>query len=338
MNTFGTNFRITVFGESHGQSVGVVIDGVRPGIALSVEDFEADLVRRRAACVPGSTSRREKDRPQIVSGLYRGYTTGAPLTILFTNGDTRSGDYANLLHRPRPSHADLTARIKYGGFNDPRGGGAFSGRMTVALVAAGVVAKRVLGDISFTAKVTEIGGLREEDRFDEFLEGIRASGDSAGGVVEITVHGVPTGMGEPFFDSVESVAAHLLFSIPGVKGVEFGAGFGVARTKGSENNDAIADRYGKTLTNNDGGVNGGISNGNDIVARVAFKPAPSISSLQHTYDFEAKEMMPLLIAGRHDVCIAIRGAVAAEAALAVALADLTLTRTGASCGGGEYTC
>lgn len=324
MNGFGTNFRITVFGESHGQCVGVVIDGVKPGLRLSPGDFSTDLDRRRGGLAAGSTPRKESDNPFIVSGLYRGYTTGAPLTIIFENGDTRAADYEGFRRHPRPSHADRTAALKYNGFNDPEGGGMFSGRMTIAIVAAGVVAKMMIPAVSFRTRVTEIGGIADAAQFDSILAQKRAAGDSVGGVVEVIASGVPAGLGEPFFDSVESVASHLLFSIPGVKGVEFGAGFEAARRTGSENNDPVADKEGRTLSNNDGGVNGGITNGNDVQVRVAFKPTPSIASVQHTYDCEAEAIMPLNIAGRHDVCIALRGAVAAEAALAVALADLSL--------------
>lgn len=324
MNSYGTIFRITIFGESHGKVVGVVIDGVNPGMRLTEDNFTADLDRRRARSAPGSTPRRESDIPFILSGTYRGYTTGAPVTIVFGNGDTRPADYERFRTHPRPSHADRTASVKYRGFNDPEGSGMFSGRMTVAIVAAGVVAKMMLPSVSFTTRIAEIGGVEDPELFESVIMKSRNVGDSIGGVVEIAACGVPAGWGEPFFDSVESFASHLLFSIPGVKGVEFGAGFGAARHAGSQNNDVIADCSGRTLTNNDGGVNGGITNGNDLRVRVAFKPAPSIASGQFTYDYEAGEATLLKIEGRHDVCIALRGAVAAEAALAIALADLSL--------------
>ena len=324
MNSFGHSFRITVFGESHGPVVGVTVDGMPAGIPLCEQDFDADLARRRSDASAGTTPRREPDRPEIVSGLYNGHTDGTPLTLLFRNTTTKPQDYAPLARHPRPSHADLAAARKYGGFNHPGGGGMFSGRMTVALVAAATAAKKLLPGVLFSTTITEIGGIQDPARFDALLTELRTAGDSAGGVVEVRAQGVAAGTGEPFFDSVESLAAHLLFSIPGVKGVEFGAGFGAARSRGSRNNDPIIDRRGTTATNNDGGLNGGIANGNEIVLRVAFKPAPSIAFPQETFDFERDRPAPLTIAGRHDACIALRGAVVAEAALACALADLTL--------------
>lgn len=323
MNTFGHHFRLSVWGESHGPQVGVTIDGVPPGIPLALEDFESDLARRRAGAA-GTTLRREADTPQVVSGLYEGRTTGAPLTVCFTNTETRPEDYRNLSGHCRPSHADHAARVKFDGWNDPRGGGHFSGRLTVALVAAGVVAKKCLPGVRFSTRLTEVGGVSDPSRFAETIAAAQRDGDSVGGVIECRITGVRAGTGEPFFDSVEGVAAHLLFSIPAVKGVEFGAGFGSARLRGSENNDPIVDAAGRTATNHDGGINGGLANGSEIVVRAAVKPTPSISHEQQTYDFDTQRMAPLTIRGRHDVCVALRGAVVVEAAMAVALADLTL--------------
>lgn len=324
MNSYGTIFRLSIWGESHGASVGVSIDGVPAGISLSAEDFTADLARR-ASGRRGTTPRHEADMPQIVSGVYEGRTTGAPLTVLFENTNTRSGDYSNLVRQPRPSHADLVAQRKFDGANDPRGGGHFSGRLTLGLVAAGVVAKRVLGATTrFATRIAAIGGCTDESRFDEVIEAAMRDGDSVGGVVECRVEGAGVGLGEPFFDSVESAVAHLLFSVPAVKGVEFGAGFEVANRRGSENNDMIINAEGVTSTNNDGGINGGISNGNPIEVRVAIKPTPSISCAQQTFDFERGEVAELQIRGRHDACIALRAAVVVEAAVAIALADLLL--------------
>lgn len=324
MNSFGSIFRVTIWGESHGECVGVSIDGVPAGIALSVEDFAEDLARR-ASGRRGTTPRREPDQPKIVSGVYEGRTTGAPLTVLFENTNTRSGDYSNLVRQPRPSHADRVAQCKFAGANDPRGGGHFSGRLTLGLVAAGVVAKRVLGgDVAFATRIAEIGGCTDESRFDEVIDAAMRDCDSVGGVVECRVEGAGVGLGEPFFDSTESKIAHLLFSVPAVKGVEFGAGFEVARRRGSENNDLIINAEGATATNNDGGVNGGITNGNPIVVRAAVKPTPSISRPQMTFDFERGEVAELQIKGRHDACIALRAAVVVEAAVAIALADLWL--------------
>lgn len=324
MNSFGTIFRVTIWGESHGECVGVSIDGVPAGIKLSEEDFAEDLARR-ASGRRGTTPRREADQPQIVSGVYEGRTTGAPLTVLFENTNTRSGDYSNLVRQPRPSHADLVAQRKFDGANDPRGGGHFSGRLTLGLVAASVVAKRVMGsDVKFATRIAEIGGCADENRFDEVIEAAMREGDSVGGVVECRVDSVATGLGEPFFDSAESTIAHLLFSVPAVKGVEFGAGFEVAKRRGSENNDLIINANGATATNNDGGVNGGITNGNQLVVRAAVKPTPSISRPQQTFDFESGEVRELQIKGRHDACIALRAAVVVESAVAIALADLWL--------------
>lgn len=326
MNSIGHNFRITVFGESHGSVIGVVLDGATPGMTLLPEDFFFDLERRRGGTLPGTTPRREEDIPEIISGIYNGVTTGTPITILFHNNNTRSGDYEHLRNRPRPSHADFTAAAKYCGHNDPRGGGMFSGRMTLALVTAGVVAKKMLPKVLFSTRLTEVGGYTDISEFAAIIEESAACGDSIGGIVEVTAKGLGVGIGEPFFNSIESVAAHLMFSVPGVKGVEFGAGFSAARSKGSINNDYITEARGTTATNNDGGINGGISNGNDIVMRAAFKPTPSISLPQTTFDMLQGEVCELAIGGRHDTCIALRGAVVAESVLAIALADLIQNR------------
>ncbi len=323
MNWFGHRFRIALWGESHGPQIGVAIDGVRPGIALAAGDFAADLARRQAGA-RGTTSRWEADEPQFVSGLYGGSTTGAPLTIVFPNDDTRPQDYAALTGHDRPSHADRVAWERFGGFNDPRGGGHFSGRLTVALVAAGVVAKKHLPqEIRFDTCLTEIGGCADAARFDEILREAAAGGDSVGGVVECRVGGVPTGWGEPFFDSLESMAAHLLFAVPAVKGVEFGSGFAAARMRGSQHNDPIVDAAGTTASNHAGGVVGGLSDGNELVVRVAFKPTPSIARPQTTFNRTTGRVEPLAVGGRHDVCVALRGAAVVEAAVAIVLADLS---------------
>lgn len=326
MNRFsiGNSFSITVFGESHGEMIGVVMDGIPAGIPLSPDDFTADLERRRSGA-KGTTPRSESDEPHIVSGLYNGHTTGAPLTVIFYNDNTRSADYEALRTTPRPSHADRVAAVKFGGYNDPRGGGHFSGRLTLTLVAAGVVAKKIIGSsVEFSTRITEIGGEKDSTKFADVIAAALADGDSVGGRVECTVSGVPTGIGEPFFDSVESVASHLLFSIPAVKGVEFGAGFEVCHRRGSENNDLIVNADGKTATNNDGGINGGISNGNPIKVSVAFKPTASISREQHSINLESGEVGPMQIRGRHDACIALRGAVVVESVMAITLASLGL--------------
>lgn len=324
MNSWGDRFRLSIWGESHGQQVGVSIDGVPAGIALSEEDFTADLERRRAGAA-GTTPRKESDTPHIVSGVYNGFTTGSPLTIEFLNENTRSGDYRNLTIHPRPSHADWVAQQKWGGYNDPRGGGHFSGRITLGMVAAGVVAKKILGEeVTFSTNIIEIGGSRDKEQWDAIILDAQQSQDSVGGVVECRVQGVKAGLGEPFFDSVESLAAHLLFSVPAVKGVEFGAGFEAARMRGSEHNDPIISADGTTATNHAGGIVGGITNGNEIVARIAVKPTASIAQPQQTFNLESGKVEELVIKGRHDVCITLRAAVVAEAALAIALADLKL--------------
>ena len=316
MNSWGEKFRITLWGESHGQQVGVSIDGVPAGFALSEDDFSTDLNRRKSGAA---------DTPRIVSGIYNGYTTGSPLTIEFNNENTRSGDYKSLETHPRPSHADLVARQKWNGYNDPRGGGHFSGRITLALVAAGVVAKKILGtQITFQTDIIAIGGSHNKEDFAKIIEQAQQAQDSVGGVVECRINGIQAGVGEPFFDSVESQIAHLLFAVPAVKGVEFGAGFKAAEMKGSEHNDPICDAQGHTTTNHAGGIVGGIGNGNEIVVRAAIKPTASISMAQQTFNFESGSIEPLVIKGRHDVCITLRAAVVIEAATAIALADLSL--------------
>lgn len=324
MNSWGNRFRVTLWGESHGAQVGVTIDGVPAGIALAESDFEADLARRRAGAA-GTTPRKESDAPHIVSGLYRGFTTGAPLTVEFLNENTRSGDYASLASHPRPSHADWVAMKKFHGYNDPRGGGHFSGRITLALVTAGVVAKKILGSgVTFHTDIIEIGGSTDKESFADIIESARMDRDSVGGVVECRAEGVAAGLGEPFFDSAESLMAHLLFSVPAVKGVEFGSGFAAARMRGSEHNDPIIDAEGHTSTNHAGGIVGGITNGNAIVVRAAVKPTASISREQMTFNCASGQVDSLVIKGRHDVCITLRAAVVVESAVAIALADLTL--------------
>lgn len=324
MNSWGNRFRVTLWGESHGAQVGVTIDGVPAGIALAESDFEADLARRRAGAA-GTTPRKESDAPHIVSGLYRGFTTGAPLTVEFLNENTRSGDYASLASHPRPSHADWVAMKKFHGYNDPRGGGHFSGRITLALVTAGVVAKKILGSgVTFHTDIIEIGGSADKERFADIIESARMDRDSVGGVVECRAEGVAAGLGEPFFDSAESLMAHLLFSVPAVKGVEFGSGFAAARMRGSEHNDPIIDAEGHTSTNHAGGIVGGITNGNAIVVRAAVKPTASISREQMSFNCASGQVDSLVIKGRHDVCITLRAAVVVESAVAIALADLTL--------------
>lgn len=321
-NTFGKILKITIFGASHAEEVGVIIEGVPAGIKLDESLFTTDLDRRRPN-LKGETPRREDDAPHIEGIDANGCTCGEPIRISFKNKNIRSYDYDHLRRQPRPSHADLVQLRKYGDDYDISGGGMASGRMTVALVAAGVVAKQILDGVTFNTQLVEVGGVSDKRQFDDIIKAAAAEGNSVGGVVECTISGIKEPLGEPFFDSVESVMAHLLFSIPAVKGVEFGDGFAGARKRGSARNDAIVDASGATLSNNEGGINGGIANGNDIVVRVAIKPTPSISIVQHTYDFK-HGFSPLLIGGRHDSCIARRAQVVVEAMAAVALADLKL--------------
>ena len=351
MDTFGRKFRVSIFGESHGNAVGVVLDGVRPGMPLAVEDFMADI-RRRKSGAAGTTPRIESDEPEILSGVYEGHTTGAPLTVIFRNGNTRSGDYSQFRDIPRPGHADYVAGIKWHDFNDPRGGGHFSGRLTLPIVAAGVVAKKMCG-CGIHAVLTEIGGVTRDEELRRVEHGAQASDpelwkdvidraleerDSVGGVDECTVSGLPAGLGEPFFDSVESLVAHAVFAIPGVRGIEFGDGFAAARMKGSQHNDLFdrpvsvevnaestgccSDGAGVSSKNGAGGVNGGFTNGNPLVFRVAFKPTSSIGRPQRTFNFASGQMAELEIPGRHDVCFALRTPPVVEAMAAIVLADL----------------
>lgn len=344
MNSFGKIFRVSVFGESHGPETGVVLDGVIPGISLSEEDFAGDIARRKSGA-KGTTPRIENDTPRIVSGVFDGRTTGAPLAILFANGNTRSSDYSRFAEVPRPGHADYTASVKWGGFNDLRGGGHFSGRLTLPVVAAGVVAKKIAaelsgrcgGQFSVNARLVEIGGvpLSEAEKrtpgasdpamlWAAELDAAIKDGDSLGGVAECVVGGIPAGLGEPFFDSVESLISHAVFSIPGVRGIEFGDGFAASRMRGSEHNDPfVSDGMSvKPAKNGAGGINGGLTNGGPIMFRVAFKPTSSIRKVQSTLDLSSGAMTELEIPGRHDACFALRAPVVVEAMTAAVLADL----------------
>ena len=327
MNTFGRRFRVSVFGESHGELIGAVLDGVPAGLELSEQDFENDILRRKSGA-KGTTPRIEDDKPRIVSGVYEGHTTGAPLTIVFENANTKSQDYTQFEAMPRPGHADLTAALKWDDCQDPRGGGHFSGRLTLPIVAAGVVAKKILADAtilddtpcdSINARIVELGG--RSDSWQEAIDKAMEEGDSLGAVVECEVSQIDPGYGEPFWDSVESVISHAIFSIPGVRGIEFGDGFAAAAMKGSEHNDPIGPD-GRPLKNGAGGINGGITNGAPITFRVAFKPTSSISRPQQTFNFATGEMDTLQVKGRHDVCFALRTPVIVEAMTAIALADL----------------
>lgn len=322
-NSFGKVLRTTIYGASHAEAVGIIMEGIPAGITLHEELFAADIDRRRPA-LRGETPRHECDIPHIEGLDAEGRTTGDSINIRFYNSNTRSTDYSHLEHQPRPSHADLVQRRKYGPTYDMSGGGMASGRMTVALVAAGVVAKQIVPEIEYHTSLIEVAGCSDPTLFEELIAIAAREGDSVGGIIECRATGIPVSLGEPFFDSAESVISHLLFSIPGVKGVEFGDGFAGCAKRGSERNDAIIDASGTTKTNNEGGINGGITNGNDLVVRVAIKPTPSIAKAQHTFNYKSGTVEPLVIGGRHDACIARRAVVVVEAMVALALADLKL--------------
>ena len=331
MNSFGRIFRVHIFGESHGESVGVSIDGIPAGLSLTVEDFSEDIERRKGGTQKGTTPRQESDLPIFKSGVFNNKTTGAPLTILFENNNTRSSDYAKQRAVPRPGHADFVASKKYGGFEDYRGGGHFSGRLTVCLVAVGVVAKKLLDltpnsspkerGIKITSSILEIGG---EVDLEKGLQKAIDAKDSIGGIVECRVSGLPLGLGEPFFDSAESLLGHAVMAIPAVRGIEFGTGFAAAKMFGSQHNDVIENETGKTKTNHAGGIVGGITNGNELVFRIAIKPTSSTPKEQQTLNWETNTVESFSVKGRHDLCIALRVPVVLEAVTAMVLADLMM--------------
>ncbi len=322
MNSFGRIFRVSIFGESHGPAVGITIDGCPAGIALTIDDFTADLERRKAGAA-GTTPRKEDDIPEILSGVFNGYTTGAPITIIFRNNNTRSADYDALKATPRPGHADFVLHEKFKGYNDYRGGGHSSGRLTVCLVAAGVVAKKVIAPSIVNAKLVEAGGNTD---IEAAIQKAVDEQDSIGGIVSVSATGLPLGLGEPFFDSAESLISHMIFAVPAIKGIEFGAGFAGTKMKGSEHNDAFIDKNGTTRTNHAGGINGGITNGNELHFRIAVKPTSSTPKEQQTWNKETQSVETFTVKGRHDLCIALRVPVVAEAATAIALADMLLLK------------
>lgn len=355
-NTIGNNLTVTLFGESHGAAIGCVLDGISPGITVD-EDFIASQMEKRKGISAISTKRREKDEVRILSGVFEGRTTGTPICFVIENCDTKSRDYSDTRYLARPGHADYTAECKYGGYQDFRGGGHFSGRITAPLVAAGAlaisalrkkgiyigthisscgeIADRDFSDIKEDIKILDsldmpvlCEGKREEML--RFIESAAEEGDSVGGVLSTAVIGMPEGVGEPWFDSVESMLSHMLFSIPAVKGVEFGSGFGITKMKGSEANDAFTVADGKvvTATNNNGGINGGITNGMPITFNVAVKPTPSIYKQQNTVDFNKNESTVLQIKGRHDPAIIHRARVVVDSVTALVLCDLLITRYG----------
>ncbi len=351
-NSLGEVFRITVFGESHGNAIGVMIDGCPAGLEISREDIQKAVDRRKPQMAAGQTARQEADEVEILSGVFNGRTTGAGLTMLVRNQDIDSKSYEKMRFTPRPGHADYPAWVKYGGFNDYRGGGIFSGRVTVALVMAGAVAARLLDilGVEILAHTRQIAGVQSSvndpqmirrnvnknplrcadiqaaKEMQALIDEVTKAGDSLGGIVECLALNVPAGLGEPYFDTLEGQLARAYLAIPAVKGVEFGSGFAAAGKKGSENNDAfvIRDSRIEAETNNAGGILGGISNGMPVVARVAVKPTPSISLPQATVNLLELKSSELKISGRHDICIVPRAAVVVEAATAVILCDCAL--------------
>ena len=362
-DSFGNSVSVTISGESHGAALVAVLSGLAPGIPVYEDFIAAQLTKRRPAGAI-STARREADKFEILSGVFGGFTTGTPVTILIPNENTVSKDYSEIASSARPGHADYAAQCKYHGFQDYRGGGHFSGRVTAALVAAGAIALSALGrkGIKIGTHVASCGGVRDrgfgnldEDidllnsvgfavldgeagkKMEEAILAARESLDSVGGVLETAVTGVPAGVGEPFFDSVESRLAHILFSIPAIKGVDFGSGFAMADMRGSEANDPFGiDESGKiyTKTNHNGGINGGITNGAPIVFRCAVKPTPSVARPQETVDFIKNEEKILEIHGRHDPAIVHRARVVVDSAAALALCDLLAERYGTDWLGG----
>ena len=330
MNTFGNKFRITLWGESHTPSIGVTIEGVPSGIAISQEDFLKEIDRRRPGA-KGTTSRKESDIPIIIRGIENGVTTGTSIQISFENKNIRPTDYSQFAEIPRPSHADMVRLMKYPKEEFTSGGGVFSGRMTLPLVAAGVIAKKIIAPIEIETEFTSLGKISIPQEystnpwnyppFANYIESIMAEGDSIGGVVKCTCNRVPAGIGEPFFESLESRISQLIFSIPGIKGIEFGDGFAAAEMKGSEHNDPIIDTSGKTSKNSAGGINGGISNGNPVIFSVAIKPTASISRTQRSISLKTGEMTEFSIKGRHDSCFALRVPVVIESMAAIAIAS-----------------
>ena len=360
-NTFGTAVSVTIFGESHGPAIGAVVDGIAAGIPVDAEYIAQEMDKRRARADGLSTTRTEADEVEFVSGVYNGHTTGTAITMLIHNRNTRSKDYEKTAGLLRPGHADYTAYAKYNGFQDARGGGHFSGRITAAVVAAGALCRSILQakgiciathlstcagvrDLPFSAQPAELLEQQQMLNGKTFaviseaagaamqiaIRSAAAEGDSVGGVLETAVTGIPAGVGEPFFDSVESELAHLLFSIPAVKGVEFGAGFGFASLRGSAANDAFRMQDGQvvTATNHNGGINGGITNGMPLIFRTAVKPTPSIYKEQQTVDYNTKTDAILQIEGRHDPCILPRARAVQDAMCAIGLVDLCTQRFG----------
>ncbi|MPQ44589.1 chorismate synthase [Clostridium tarantellae] len=351
---WGKNINLSIFGESHGEAIGIVINGIEPGFEIDIDAVKMEMKRRAPGRNSLSTQRKEEDIPEILSGLFEGKTTGAPISMIIRNSDKKSKDYSKLKDIMRPGHADFSGKIKYKGFNDYRGGGHFSGRITAPLVFAGAIAKQVLSKkgICIGSHIKQVGKVKDsnfdfvnlnketlnkllnkelsvlnDDNIDEIKEEIlsyKKRGDSIGGIIECGIVGVDVGLGEPFFNSLESTIAHLAFSIPAVKGIEFGVGFDFANISGSQANDEyyIKNEQIKAYSNNNGGITGGISNGMPIVFRVVIKPTPSISKEQRTINFNTKENTMLKVEGRHDPCIVQRALVVVEAIAALAILEL----------------
>lgn len=319
MNSFGRLFQIRLFGGSHDSETGVIITGCPAGIVLKPDDFRKALTRRKPGAV-GTTARLEDDIPLIKSGIENSLTTGESIVIAFENKNVRSSDY-DFGGFFRPGHADFVAFKKYGNSHPMQGGGMFSGRTTIGLVAAGVVASKIISEIEISAQLSHVGG---SNNIEAMLKAAIEEADSLGGVIECTVQGIAAGLGEPYFDSIESIISHAMFSIPGIKAISFGKGIEAASMKGSEYNDCFIDANGNTATNNAGGINGGISNGNNVVFTVFVRPPASIPKEQYTYNFETGTMGCLQISGRHDVCFALRLPIVVEMMTAVVLADFVL--------------
>ena len=354
MSTFGKNIKVSVFGESHGEAIGAVIDGVPAGFEIDMDKVLVQMARRAPGKDKTATPRLEKDFPKVMSGILNGVTTGAPIACVIENTNTKSADYSNLLENPRPGHSDYTAFVKYGGNHDIRGGGHFSGRLTAPIVFAGAVLRQILEKkgIKIAAHISSIGNVYDsrfdgaeisdelidtlnnsafslvdgsvEEKMRETVESARKDGDSVGGTIECAVVGMPIGVGGPLFSGIEGEISKAVFGIPAVKGIEFGAGFDSAHRRGSENNDAFEYKEGKvvTKTNNCGGILGGISNGMPIIFRAAIKPTPSISKQQETVNLKTKENTTLSVKGRHDPCIVPRAVPVIEAAAAIAIFDM----------------
>lgn len=321
LNNIGYLYKTTIFGASHEDYCGVLIEGVKPGLKIEEADFWPSLDRRR----PGAygTPRKESDKPLLVSGIYNSYTTGQPLLIMFKNENKKSSDYDKLINHPRPSHADFVANVKYHGYNDPRGGGPFSGRLTLGLVASGVVASKIF-PIEIQSEIISLKGESNKEKFKEILAQAKEELDSVGGIIRLTIKNLPIGLGEPYFSSMESELARAIFSVGAVKGVSFGSGFSGTSLFGSEFNDLIIDNQGHTKTNNNGGINGGISNGNDVVINIAVKPTPSIGKKQATFNFKEQQIKDLEIGGRHDTAIILRMPVVLESVCQMVITDLYL--------------